>query len=319
MVQPKYSPKESLERIKLMMKYDSSKTLNENIEPISEQSTTQVLGGVAGGLGTSVGAGAALGSSLGAFLGGVGSAVPIVGTAAGIAIGYGLGTLIDWMANKDYGVDGFRKVMSACSAKGVSKLVSQLSAAEIRQIAYTIQDAKGDWNDDEEAIVSALTKIPTIADLCKVNNKIPGGLTEFLDSVTDSPQEWKMFTRPLEGMIEDTKIVVTPEQKETIVKKGGSNGGVSKTTPKVTYTIPSELKDISGVQKFQQWLDANKSGWHDKYGTLGTDPARGYGTYGPRTNKAWNAYKSEYLNKPTTPQNPFAKDTKVSSDDPSNV
>ena len=30
MVQPKYSPEEALKRVKLMMKYDSSKTLNEN-------------------------------------------------------------------------------------------------------------------------------------------------------------------------------------------------------------------------------------------------------------------------------------------------
>lgn len=37
MVQPKYDPKESLERIKLMMKYDTSKTLNENKQFISEQ------------------------------------------------------------------------------------------------------------------------------------------------------------------------------------------------------------------------------------------------------------------------------------------
>jgi hypothetical protein len=29
MVQPKYSPEEALERIKLMMKYDSSKTLRK--------------------------------------------------------------------------------------------------------------------------------------------------------------------------------------------------------------------------------------------------------------------------------------------------
>jgi hypothetical protein len=30
MVQPKYSPEEALERVKLMMKYDMGKTLNEN-------------------------------------------------------------------------------------------------------------------------------------------------------------------------------------------------------------------------------------------------------------------------------------------------
>lgn len=37
MVQPQYSPQEALERVKLMMKYDMSKTLNENRELLSEQ------------------------------------------------------------------------------------------------------------------------------------------------------------------------------------------------------------------------------------------------------------------------------------------
>lgn len=37
MVQPKYNPQEALERVKLMMKYDMSKTLNENKSIIFEQ------------------------------------------------------------------------------------------------------------------------------------------------------------------------------------------------------------------------------------------------------------------------------------------
>lgn len=40
MIQPKYSPEEALERIKLMMKYDSSKTLNENKKIIFEEEET---------------------------------------------------------------------------------------------------------------------------------------------------------------------------------------------------------------------------------------------------------------------------------------
>ena len=36
MVQPKHNPQEALERMKLMMKYDSSKTLTENVEVIKE-------------------------------------------------------------------------------------------------------------------------------------------------------------------------------------------------------------------------------------------------------------------------------------------
>ena len=44
MVQPKYSPTEALNKMKLMMNYDSSKTLNENeqsLKPINEN--TQLL------------------------------------------------------------------------------------------------------------------------------------------------------------------------------------------------------------------------------------------------------------------------------------
>jgi hypothetical protein len=37
MVQPKYNPEESLERVKLMMKYDLSKTSTENKKVVSEQ------------------------------------------------------------------------------------------------------------------------------------------------------------------------------------------------------------------------------------------------------------------------------------------
>jgi hypothetical protein len=40
MIQPKYSPEEALERIKLMMNYDSSKTLNENKKVIFEEEET---------------------------------------------------------------------------------------------------------------------------------------------------------------------------------------------------------------------------------------------------------------------------------------
>ena len=270
MVQPKYSPQEALEKMKLMMKYDSSKTLNENRQIVSEQTATQIAGATAGGL-LSTGAGAATAATLATTLGAAGSAVPIVGTAAGIIIGYGLGTLIDWAANHDYGEDGFRKVMSACSAKGADKLVQKLSKADVRQIAYTIEDAKGQWNDDEAAIVSALAKIPTIADLCAVDKKIAGGLAEFLDNLTDSPDEWKMFTRPLEGMIEDTEIILTPEEqkKEDSGKTGGKKtGGYKSCTGTYSYGCKSDV-----IAKVQGCL-----------GGLSTD-----GKFGPKTKAALSA------------------------------
>ena len=100
-----------------------------------------------------------------------------------------------------------------------------MSNSDIRSIAASIEDAKGDWNDDEDAIASALQKIETIADLCAVDKKVPGGLVEFLDSVTDSPKEWRLFTRPIEGMIEDTEVLLTPEEQKKTGSGAGSKAG----------------------------------------------------------------------------------------------
>ena len=67
MKQPKYNPQEALERIKLMMEYDSSKTLDENKKTINEYapliaaipwlasavaSKTGIVALVTGGIGT---------------------------------------------------------------------------------------------------------------------------------------------------------------------------------------------------------------------------------------------------------------------------
>ena len=77
---------------------------------------------------------------------------------------------------------------------------------------------------------------------------------------------------------------------------GATSSGAASTA--ATSSIPTELKD---VKAFQTWLDKNKPGWHDKYNTLGTDPAKGYGKFGPRTSKAWSTYKDEYLKGTNTP------------------
>ena len=278
MVHPKYSPEEALERVKLMMKYDTSKTLNENREIIFEQpspagvaaGTTGAL--VAGGAAAAkvAGGAAALGTAKGlAAAGAAAFTAPIlVPAAAGAAAAYGLYKLVDWAVNHDLGQSGFEQVMSACKADGIDKLVKKLSNAEVRQIAYNIQDAKGTWNDDEDAIVAALTEIPTVADLCAVDKKIPGGLVQFLDDLTDSPDEWKMFTRPLEGMIEDTEIVVTPEDNANTGGGGSTGGGYKDCAGSYSYGCKSEA-----IRKVQGCL-----------GGLTTD-----GKFGPNTRDALKA------------------------------
>lgn len=83
-------------------------------------------------------------------------------------------------------------------------------------------------------------------------------------------------------------------------EKPVDNSG-SAVTPSVTggsAAIPTELGDVEGVKKFQSWLDANRPGWHQKYNTLGDNVARGWGKFGPNTQRAWNneEIKNAYLN-----------------------
>jgi hypothetical protein len=208
MVQPKHNPQEALERMKLMMKYDSSKTLTENVEVIKEQTighgTASAIGSVAGA-GTAIGIGAAAAASGAA----IGSAVPILGTVAGALVGYGIGTLIEWGQNADHGAKEFKSLMGFCSnTTSVNAIPRGLTDQQVRTLAYQIEDAKGSWNDDEDAIVKALSSLVSVSDLCYLNSKITGGLYNFLDDLTDSPDEWKMFTRPISDIVEDSKITV---------------------------------------------------------------------------------------------------------------
>ena len=116
MVQPKYSPEEALQRAKLMMGYDTKKTLKENKETIFEQinPTQATLGTIGAGTGfvagTSLAAGAAAGTAV----------FPIVGTAIGAVVGVGLGALGYWMDNSDKGKESFAELMNACKAPGGS-------------------------------------------------------------------------------------------------------------------------------------------------------------------------------------------------------
>ena len=76
----------------------------------------------------------------------------------------------------------------------------------------------------------------------------------------------------------------------------GSGSGNRQSSPAVQ--IPSELVNSEGVKKFQDWLDANKPGWATGYADGKVNKGRGYGRFGPRTNKAWNSYKNEYITNP---------------------
>jgi hypothetical protein len=82
-------------------------------------------------------------------------------------------------------------------------------------------------------------------------------------------------------------------------------GGGTKQPAKPVAT-PPELKDIKA---FQDWLDVNAKGWATGYkdGIINKGQnGRGYGNFGPRTQKAWATYKDQYLKGDTAAGTPAA-------------
>jgi hypothetical protein len=85
-----------------------------------------------------------------------------------------------------------------------------------------------------------------------------------------------------------------------------------------TYKIPTELKDVEGVKKFQDWLDTNQPGWHTKYRTLNKEVQKGYGIYGPNTSAAWGKYGNKYLTELSKQQYKFRPES-PSTENPEDI
>ena len=87
--------------------------------------------------------------------------------------------------------------------------------------------------------------------------------------------------------------------EQSFPRTSPTSGGNNKPLKGGTSSqIPSELKDVVGVRKFQDWLDSKHAGWAVGYegGILDKGQNRGgYGKFGPRTSKAWSKYKGKYL------------------------
>jgi hypothetical protein len=77
------------------------------------------------------------------------------------------------------------------------------------------------------------------------------------------------------------------------IGKSSSRGKTGGGSPSVK--IPAELGDKTGVMNFQNWLDENKPGWASGYQGGVVSKGRGYGNFGPRTQKAWASYGKEFL------------------------
>lgn len=318
MVQPKYNPQESLERIKLMMNYDTSKTLNENRELINEEyhwllpngtvtAGSALVGKIPKGarafssLAAARTAAAAL-STGGAAAAGGGLSLASVGAAATVALPWIAGAAVVgglgyWLYDSiNNGMPTAAKVesfLNSCSTQ--SKNLKQVASdAQITSAAEKINASIEGLGTNEDDIKSAIESMGNVADLCALKTKYDaryGSLYEDLDGDIDGT-DWKTYVwAPMQTIIEKSaeKIEEVKPKKED--NGGGGSGGYKAC--KGTYSMGCISDVISTVQSCVG---------------LVTD-----GKYGPKTNAklkelGYNSFSDadvdKICNKQSSPEKP---------------
>jgi hypothetical protein len=256
MVQPQYSPQEALERVKLMMKYDTSKTLNENREIIFEQdyATGTAIGtGVGAGTAaaiagtaaaTNVATTTALGSATYSAMGLGSTLAPAAGVTAASALGaaviggaaaLALTPLIVWYMDKDDAKPKVERMVQYCTsdAAKIQKIKRGLGDGEIRNLSDQLYDAMEGVGTDEDSVYGAFKSLKTVSDFCALVTRFnkdygsEGDLLEWLDDDFDQTSEWMQIFRPLRDIVEDTLLAIkddetpVPEDEKVKEKTGG--------------------------------------------------------------------------------------------------
>lgn len=310
MVQPKYNPQESLERIKLMMGYDPNKTLSENKETIKPLVNEDVPGVAAGTAATAgaLGAGAgALGLVPGtAALTGAGGAAFSVGTALGAstatgALALGAGVLAGaaglavvplayWLINKDTGdAAKVKKLIQMCSSEAgkIAKLPRKINDKQIRNLSDQINDAVNYSTlgfmagTDEESLFGAFKSLRngTASDACALVNKYNsdyGDLYDDLDGDIDSPSEWKEIYRPLRDCVEDSLLTIKDDTVEQDCKKNPNQPKCQSSKQNPNKTGGTKYKSCTGTYSINCKADAIST----VQACVGLNPD---GKFGPKT------------------------------------
>jgi len=248
MIHPKYNPQEALERIKLNMKYDTSKTLNENKQQIEEQDmgmntaigtgiaagTGAAYGGLAGagalgGMGTSAaGASLAVGTALGKATIGAGAATALGASVIAGAAALAVIPLVIWLIDKDNAKVKVEKLFQYCKTDKtkIDKIERGLSIQEIRNLSVQLYDAMKGAGTDEEKVYSAFNTLKTASDFCALVDRFNadwgsegGDLLEWLDSDFDQTSEWNKIYIPIRNVVEDTLLSIKDDQVEKECKE----------------------------------------------------------------------------------------------------
>ena len=218
---------EELKRALLMMKYDSKKTLTENVQEVNEQSTDMglttgsALGGAAAGAAATAGTMAWAGAPLGPVGIGIGA---VVGAVAGGVMGY---------MNQTGTRENTLKIIESCKS-GVG--LPMMSEDAIKSVGTTIYKAIEGIGTDEEAISDAFGDLKTFPDFCKLaeiyENNYGESLADALDGDFDFPSDWLDYVyTPLRRVLERTKVIDETKLSASTTNDGGDTTGSGEITP----------------------------------------------------------------------------------------
>jgi len=215
MIHPKYSTEEALERVKLMIKYDTSRTLSENKKIINEQDNNSdnllyntSIPGVVGGVGGFIAGEALAGLGLGSALGPVGALIGVVG-------GVVFGVIKTFMSAGDAKKKCYTLFNSCVLMKNqIGK--PTMSDDQLDKLADRLNDAMehaGFLNGtDEEAIKKVFLEINTIPDLCGLCKNYEESynktLYKALEWDLEDDHEWEQYVSlPLRNACRNTRVV----------------------------------------------------------------------------------------------------------------
>ena len=285
MVQPQYSPQEALERVKLMMKYDTSKTLNENREIIFEQDTT------------------------GADVGEIERELNKFNSDEQ--------KIVDIIINNYKDMSSFQNFLNTYKTN-----TGKDFSIDVARALSPSQD-KTEWDNLKKHLATfGITLEPSPFKSGNKPSVLFSGLITKPEESEPSQSPYSKFPcvkkhrKAVKGKDVDGNDIYTING---VVYYGNgrkrlTNGTMSNYTcndpefkgKSKPVEIPEVLKDAEGVMKFQDWLDTNAAGWATGYkdGIIKKgENGGGYGKFGPRTQKAWNnpTYKDGYLKSLQTP------------------
>lgn len=264
-----------IKRALLLMKYDTKKTLTENVESVETINEQTAWGGPAGKIpkgfkfATTAATGlraapAALGTMLG--IGATGGAA-VIGGAAALA----LVPIAMWYLDKDNAKGKVEKMLNYCTTMSadIKKVPNGLSSQEIRNLSDRLFDALEGAGTNEDEVAAVFNSLKTVSDICSLNDTFNADqsedLLEWLDSDIDATDEWNTIYRPMRNIIEEWLLTLKDENPVPTTTgdtstSGHTGGGTKWKNCTGTYTMGCKSDVIAKVQGCLNISDDGKFG-----------------------------------------------------------